>query len=86
MVKFFEQVIDGMVYELYLTEDLHGAGKHFFKLLADENLPDVDQIKGDQTNALRAIFEKLFDKNHPVRKNLFFLDSLETIRIIEGKV
>ncbi len=85
MVKYFEQIIDGLVYELYLTDELHRAGKYFFKPLLDERLPPVEEITGDKMSALRGIFERLFDKKHPVRKNLFFLGSLEAIRIIEGK-
>ena len=85
MVKYFERIIDGLVYELYLSDELHRAGKYFFKPLQDEQLPSIEEITGDKMSALRAIFEQLFDRKHPVRKNLFFLDSLEIIRIIEGK-
>ena len=85
MVKYFEQIIDGLVYELYLTDELHSAGKYFSKPLLDEKLPSIEDMADDKISALRDIFERLFDKKHPVRKNLFFLDSLEIIRIIEGK-
>ena len=85
MVKYFEQIIDGLVYELYLTNELHRAGKYFFKTLLDEPLLPIKEISGDKMSVLRSTFEHLFDRKHPVRKNLFFLDSLETIRIIEGK-
>ncbi len=85
MVKYFEQIIDGLVYELYLTDELHSAGKYFSKPLLDEKLPSIEDVTDSKMSSIRGIFERLFDKNHPVRKNLFFLDSLETIRIIEGK-
>ena len=85
MVKYFEQIIDGLVYEIYLTDELHRAGKYFFKPLLDEHLLSIEEITGDKMSALRAIFERLFDRKHFVRKNLFFLDSLEIIRTIEGK-
>ena len=85
MVKYFEQIIDGLVYEIYLTDELHRADKYFFKPLRDEQLPSIEEITGDKMSALRAIFERLFDRKHPVRKPLFFLDSLEIIRTIEGK-
>ncbi len=85
MVKYFEQIIDGLIYELYLTDELHRAGKYFFKTLLDEYLPLIEEISSDKMSVIRSIFERLFDRRHPVRKNLFFLDSLETIRIIEGK-
>ena len=85
MVKYFERIVDGLVYELYLADELHRAGKYFFKPLLDEHLSPIEEITGDKMSVLRAIFERLFDKKHPVRKNLFFLDSLEIIRTIEGK-
>ena len=85
MVRYFEQIIDGLVYELYLRDELHRAGKCFFNPMQDTDLPPLRGISGDKMSVLRNIFEQLFDRKHPVRKNLFFLDSLETIRIIEGK-
>jgi len=39
----------------------------------------------DKISTLRDIFERLFNKKHPVRKNLFFRNSLKSIRIIEGQ-
>lgn len=85
MVSYFEQLIDAMVYELYFEDEMKKANKEFISLLIRENLPDIISMRGDASDKLRAIFEKLFDKEHSLRKNLFFLDSLETIRIIEGK-
>jgi TaqI-like C-terminal specificity domain len=85
MARFFEQIIDGMVYELYLPEELHKEDKYFVKYICSENLPQLKSIKGDKMQALRQIFERMFDINHPIRKNVFFLDSLEAIRIIQGK-
>ena len=85
MLKYFERIIDGLVYESYLREDLHHGGKHFFKPLVDERLPQIEEIRGDKMSALREIFERLYEKTHPVRRNLFFLDSVKPIRVIEGK-
>ena len=85
MVKFFERITDGLVCEIYLTDELHRADKYFFKPLQDEQLPSIEEITGDKMSALRTIFERLYERKHPVRKNLFFLGSLEVIRAIEGK-
>ncbi len=85
MLKYFERIIDGLVYESYLSEELHQGGKHFFEPLSDEQLPQPEEIQGDKMSAFRDIFEHLYEKTHPIRKNLFFLDSLKSIRIIEGK-
>jgi hypothetical protein len=85
VVSFFEQIIDGMVYELYLPEDLHQEDKFFIDVLAKENLPSFGKIKGNKISTLRTIFDRMFDKEHCIRHNLFFLDSLPIIRIVEGK-
>ena len=85
MLKYFERIIDGLVYESYLPEELHQGDKYFFKPLLDEQLPQLEEIQGDKMSAFRDIFEHLYEKTHPIRKNLFFLDSLKPIRIIEEK-
>lgn len=85
MIRYFEQLIDGMVYELFLVDELHEARKYFFKPLEQETLPDIGDIRDKKVDGLRRIFERLFDRNHVVRQNIFFLDTLESVRIIEGK-
>ena len=85
MLGYFERIIDGLVYESYLGEELHQGEKQFFKPLLDERLPHLEEIQGDKMSVLREIFERLYERTHPVRKNLFFLDSVKSIRIIEGK-
>ena len=85
MLGYFERIVDGLVYESYLREELHHGDKHFFKPLVDEGLPQIEEIRGDKMASLREIFERLYERTHPVRSNLFFLDSVKPIRIIEGK-
>ena len=85
MLGYFERIIDGLVYESYLREALHQGKKQFFKPLLEERLPQLEEIRGDKMVSLREIFERLYERTHPIRRNLFFLDSVEPIRIIEGK-
>jgi type I restriction-modification system DNA methylase subunit len=85
MAAYFEQLIDAMVYELYFEDEMKQANKQFNSLLIKEKLPDIRSQRGSEISELRSIFERLFDAQHPLRKNLFFLDSMETVRIIEGK-
>ena len=54
-------------------------------LVVQENLPDLDAIEGDKVGALKQIVRRLTDKNHPLYNNLFFLDSVPVVRIIQGK-
>lgn len=85
MIDYFEKIINGLVYELYLPEDLHAHGFTFANHLQAENLPALDATKGDKLEALRAIFQRLYAQDHPIRQNLFALDTLPVIRLIEGK-
>ena len=85
MLGYFERIIDGLVYDSYLPEALYQGKKQFFKPLFDERLPQLEEIRGDKMAALREIFERLYERTHPIRRNLFFMDSVKPIRIIEGK-
>ena len=86
MLGYFERIIDGMVYESYLPDELHKGRKHFFQPLLDEQLPQLEEIQGDKMSAFRDIFEHLYERTHPIAVNLFFLDSVKPVRIIEGKL
>lgn len=85
MISYFEQIVDALCYELYLADEIHKAEKYFFKPLAAENLPAIREIKGNKLDELRRIFERLFDRESIIRQNIFFLDTIESVRIIEGK-
>ena len=86
MLGYFERIIDGLIYESYLPEDLHKGDKHFSQPLLDEQLPSCEEIQGDKMTVLRDIFELLYERTHLVRRNLYYLDSVKAVRIIEGKI
>ncbi len=86
MLGYFERVIDGLVYEAYLPAELHKSDKVFLQPLLDEGLPPIEEIQGDKMSAFRDIFELLYDRMHLVRRNLFFLDSVKPVRVIQGKL
>ena len=86
MLGYFERVIDGLVYEAYLPAELHKSDKVFLQPLLDEGLPSIEEIQGDKMSAFRDIFELLYDRMHPIRRNLFFLDSVKPVRVIQGKL
>lgn len=80
---FFEQLIDGMVYELYFENEIKQAGCDILKYLDDlpeikDEMPDEEKLK-----IITKVFNKLYDKESPVRKNLFFMDSVEEVAIIK---
>ena len=85
MLAYFGHILDDLVYELYLPDELHQGNKYFFQPLLDEKLPQLEEIQGNKMSAFRELFEHLFHKDHPVQRNHFFLDSVQSIRIIESK-
>ena len=84
MLSYFEQIIDAVVLELYIPNDIHEHGKHFIRHLLQEDLPKLDTIPGDKMNALRQIFRRLYDPDHPIRTGILSLDSVPAVRVIRG--
>lgn len=79
---FFEQLIDGLVYELYFPDELRGAGKgiqpHIGTLI-----PFADDMSEEQKLAIiQQEFDRLYDPCHPVRNNIETLDSIDVVRTI----
>ena len=86
MSAYFEQIINGMVYELYLPEEVHGAGLHLFDIVAKAELPAVESIpEKDRLPRLHRLFETLYDSTHPLKLALNKLQTLDSVQIIEGK-
>jgi len=82
---YFEQIIDGMVYELYFPELLKKHNREIIKHLGE--LPEyTDSMSDEQKMKIcKKVFDRLNDKEHPVRINLFYMNSIPEIAIIEGK-
>ena len=82
---YFEQIIDGMVYELYFPELLQQHNRTIIAHLGE--LPSfTDKMNDSQKLAIiTTVFDRLNEKSHPVRVNLFYMNSIPEIKIIEGK-
>ncbi len=78
MLSYFEQIINGLVYELYLPEDLHTAGCSIAA-----HLPTLAPI--ENLESLRSLFDRLSHPDHPLQRNLIQLQNLDLIKLIEGK-
>lgn len=84
LINYFEAIINALVYELFLMDELHAAGKHFFEPLAAESLPSLADHAGSDLQIIREQFDRLSARDHEIRRNLYFLNELESVRIIEG--
>ncbi|NLF68666.1 MAG: hypothetical protein GX575_06365 [Candidatus Anammoximicrobium sp.] len=86
ILAYWERVLNGLVYELYFPEEVHGAGLRLFDLVEQAKLPDINTIpEAKRLQTLREKFEDLSDSKHPLRIALDKLQTLDTVRIIEGK-
>lgn len=86
MAAYFEQVLNGLVYELFFTDDLREHKLTLFRYVDEAKLPDLEVIpENERLTQLTEIFERIYDGNHPVRGTLFALRNLEVVRIIEGE-
>ncbi len=83
MSFYFEQLIDGMVYELYFEKEIKQAGCDVLKYLDDLPVITEEMKDSEKLQTITAVFDKLYDKTSPVRKNLFFMDSVEEVAIIK---
>jgi hypothetical protein len=81
--KFFESLLDALVFELYFPEEIKSAGKEILKHLGDLK-PITDEMSEEKKLAIiQSEFERLYEPNHPVRFAIETLDSVEEVRIIK---
>src|SRR5262249_11488385 len=86
MPGYFEQLLNGLVYELFFPDELHAQKLFLFRYVEEARLPKLSAVpKAERLAVLRETFERIYDLNHPLRGCLFSLGSLETVRIIEGE-
>ncbi len=78
---YFEQIIDGMVYELYFKEEIKKSGCEIIKHLG--NLPEIKEKMSD--NEKQKIIDNAFYqiKDSPVFENLAKMKEVEEIKVIE---
>lgn len=86
MLAYWERVLNGLVYELYFPGEAHSAGVRLFGLLERAHIPDINSIPdSDRISRLRTFFVTTNDVTHPLRIALDKLQTLDTVRIIEGR-
>ncbi|MFN0201181.1 MAG: Eco57I restriction-modification methylase domain-containing protein [Bacteroidia bacterium] len=85
MSAYFEEVLDGMVYELYFGAQMQKQQKSLIAHLGDLPMWEADAPDTEKLATVRAVFHRLHDKTHPVRIALFNLDLIPEIALIMGK-
>ena len=81
-----EQLLNGLVYELYFPDDLHARGLLLFASTRDAALDRLSGLKGEKLATAAADFTKQnLAPGQPLRVMLSDLQTLDVVRIIEGK-
>lgn len=73
-----------MVFEPYFEDEIKKAGRHILKYL--NNLSPITENMNDEQkmHVITKTFNELYERSHPVRQNLYYMDTIEEIHIIKG--
>jgi hypothetical protein len=81
-----EQLLNGLVYELYFPDALHERGLHLFQAAADAYLDALAGFDGESlTQAADAFTREHLAPAQPLPVMLSDLQTLDVVRLIEGK-
>jgi|APTNR8051073442_1049403.scaffolds.fasta_scaffold01174_8 adenine-specific DNA-methyltransferase len=83
--SFFESLNNLLVYELYFEDEISNAGLSVMSSL--KNLKSISELKSsnEKMEIIQAEYERLNSKEHTVKNALFNMDTIQLIKIIEGK-
>ena len=81
MINYFDNILDAMVYEVYFEEELKSANKDFIKHLS--SLKELGSDIKQNEIITKDAFKILYSNDNLVRKNLYYLDSVEVIKTIK---
>ncbi len=82
----FEQLINGLVFELFFPDDLHRANIRLFDACEKAGFGKLTTLKDKAlATAANDLAERIFATSHPIYAMLFDLQALDVVRIIEGR-
>lgn len=81
-----EQLLNGLVFELFFPDELHAANIRFFDACGQVGVGKLTALQSDiLVKAAEELAATIFANNHPIYAMLFDLQALELVRLIEGK-
>ena len=82
----YEQLINGLVFELFFPDELHAANIRLFDACEQAGVGKLANLKDKAlVTAATELAGRIFATDHPIYAMLFDLQALEVVRIIEGK-
>ena len=84
--NFFERLIDGLVYELYMPEVFLEQPKLRISLgLQGVELPQTTSSDDGILGIVTPYYQLLSDRDHPVRHAEYYMNTLKEVRVLMGK-
>lgn len=83
LIKYYEDIANAIVYELYFPNETKSAGKEILEHLQDLKPISDGMTEEQKLSIIQGEFERLYDPNHPVRNAVETMDSIEEIKIIK---
>ena len=81
-----EALINAFVYELFFADELHARNLHPFAAAREAGLMNLAALEGSVlARAADGWSRCLADPAHPLYATLFDLQSIDAVRIIEGR-
>ena len=80
--SFFDQLINGLVYELYFSKEIKAAKKEILSPLGKLMPISNAMSKEEKLAIIQQEFDRLYDPSHKVRNNIETLDSVNVVRTI----
>jgi adenine-specific DNA-methyltransferase len=82
----YEQLLNGLVYELFFPEELHDRNIHLFDACDRAGLGRLGGIENDMLKDMaEALAHDFFVPSHEIYRMLFDLRAIDVVRIIEGE-
>jgi hypothetical protein len=70
MIGYFEQWLNGLIYELFFRDELHARKLKLFDETIKLNPPKLDKLSAtERMSRLRELFEKANDSSAPLRED-----------------
>lgn len=85
MLAFWEQLLDGLVYELYFPEMLTASEIQIFESVGSTKMPVLKDLSDSAARSrMRQTYQHIAEEKHPVAVNITKLASVEFIRQIRN--
>jgi adenine-specific DNA-methyltransferase len=81
--EYFEQVIDGIVFEIYFEKVMKSTGREILKHLGTMRYLTEEQSDEEKIKIIKSEYKCLYNHDHPVKYAVETINSIDDIRMIK---